>query len=51
VHDDGAAGQLVQLGVFLPRPVEADLVALGFAGPSFAFGFADPGCQVVADAG
>jgi len=35
----------------LPRAVEADLEAFGFAGPAFAFGFADPGDQVVADAG
>jgi hypothetical protein len=51
VHGGGAAGQLIQLGEFLPRRVEADLEALGFAGPAFAFGFADPGGQVVADAG
>jgi len=50
VHGGGAAGQPVQLGEFLPRPVEADLEALGFAGPAFVFGFADAGGQVVADA-
>jgi len=50
VHGGGAAGPLIQLGELLPRRVEADLEALGFAGPAFAFGFADPGGQVVADA-
>src|SRR6516164_412242 len=43
-------GRLMQRGELLPRRVEADLEALGFAGPAFAFGFADPGGQVVADA-
>lgn len=45
----GAAGCLVHLGEFLARCVEADLQALGFAGPAFAFGLADPGDQAVAD--
>ena len=47
MHGGGAAGQL---GELLARPVEADLEALGFASPAFAFGFADAGGQVVADA-
>src|SRR5256885_6614795 len=50
VHGGVAAGPLIQLGELVPRRVEADLEALGFAGPAFAFGFADPGGQVVADA-
>jgi len=50
VHGGGAACPLIQLGELLPRRVEADLEAFGFAGPAFAFGFADPGGQVVADA-
>src|SRR5205814_6408844 len=49
VHGGGAAGPLIQLGEFLLRRVEADLEALGFADPAFAFGFADAGGQVVAD--
>jgi hypothetical protein len=49
VHGGGAAGQLVQLGELVVRRAEADLEAVGFAGPAFAFGFGDAGGQVVAD--
>jgi hypothetical protein len=52
--DHGAAavgGDLVHLGEFLVGGGEADLQALGFAGPAFALGFADAGDQVVADFG
>ena len=50
MHGGGAAGPLVQLGELVPCRVEADLEALGFAGPAFAFGFGDAGGQVAADA-
>ena len=52
--DHGAAAvssDLVHLGEFLAGGGEADLQALGFAGPAFALGFADAGDQVVADLG
>ena len=52
--DDGglaAGSDLVHLGEFLVGGGEADLQALGFAGPAFAMGFADAGGQVVADLG
>jgi hypothetical protein len=52
--DHGAAvvgSDLVHLGEFVAGGGEADLQALGFAGPAFALGFADPGDQVVADLG
>jgi hypothetical protein len=52
--DDGglaAGSDLVHLGEFLAGGGEADLQALGFAGPAFALGFADAGGQVVADLG
>jgi hypothetical protein len=53
VDDGGAAagGDLVHLAEFLPGGGEADLQALGFAGPAFVLGFADAGDQVVADLG
>jgi hypothetical protein len=53
VDDGGAAagGDLVHLGEFVAGGGEADLQALGVAGPAFALGFADAGDQVVADFG
>jgi hypothetical protein len=44
-------GDLVHLGEFVAGGGEADLQALGFAGPAFALGFADAGDQVAADLG
>ena len=53
VDDGGAAAgsDLVHLGEFLAGGGEADLQALGFAGPAFTLGFADAGGQVAADFG
>jgi hypothetical protein len=42
-------GDLIHLGELVVGGGEADLQALGFAGPAFAPGFADAGGQVVAD--
>ena len=51
-HGAAAVGSdLVHLGEFVAGGGEADLQALGFAGPAFALGFADAGDQVVADFG
>jgi len=47
----GGAGSAVDLGEFVFGAGEADLEAFGFAEPAFAFGFGDPGGQVVADLG
>jgi hypothetical protein len=44
-------GDLAHLGEFLPRRGEADLQALGLAGPAFAVCFLDAGQQVVVDFG
>ena len=46
-----AGGDLVHLGEFVVGGGEADLQALGFAGPAFALGLAGAGDQVVADLG
>ncbi len=46
-----AGGDLVHLGEFVAGGGEADLQALGVAGPAFALGFADAGDQVAADLG
>ena len=50
-HGAAAGGDLVHLGEFVAGGGEADLQALGFAGPVFVLGFADAGDQVVADLG
>jgi hypothetical protein len=51
--DDGlaAGGDLVHLGELLPGGGEADVQALGVAGPALAAGFCDAGGQVVRDLG
>lgn len=53
VSDGGpaAGSDLVHLAEFLLGGGEADLQAVGLAGPAFALGFGDAGGQVVADLG
>jgi hypothetical protein len=51
VHGGRAAGRLVELGQLLPGRVQADLQALGFAGPAFALGLVDAIGQVLDDLG
>ena len=53
VDRGGAApgGDFVHLGELVVGGGEADLKALGFAGPAFAPGFGDAGDQAVADLG
>jgi hypothetical protein len=46
-----AGGGHLGLGDLVVGGVEADLESFGFAGPPFAFGFGDPGGEVVADGG
>jgi hypothetical protein len=45
------AGAPVDLGELVVGAGEADVEAFDFAVPAFAFGFADPGGEVVADLG
>jgi hypothetical protein len=51
VHGVRAAGHLVELGELVPGCLEADLQALGLAGPAFPVGLGDALDQVLLDLG
>lgn len=49
--DHGGGAAVVDLGEFVVGAGQADLETFDLAEPSFAFGFGDPGDEVVADIG